>query len=325
MAPSTYLIGGAGLCLAATAVGLITIPALIRGLRWLGAGKQIRAEGPASHQSKAGTPSMGGLIFVAIIALLGQGFLAEHDASVGMLTALLLAASALGAYDDLLSSARFRKGGLRARPKLAWQAGIAAGAVILELIGPGLPAQHIPGLGMLTAAWAIAPLAVLAIIAAGHAVNLTDGLDGLAAGTNCIALAAFAVIAFSQGQGAIGAYCLLAIGALAGFLWYNVHPARLFMGDTGSLALGSLLGGLALVTGQIVALIPIGAVFVAEALSVIIQVTYFKRTGGKRIFKMAPLHHHFEQLGWPETQIVQRFWLAAGLAAVVGLAVALYG
>ncbi|HEY8283716.1 MAG TPA: phospho-N-acetylmuramoyl-pentapeptide-transferase [Chloroflexota bacterium] len=324
MAASPFLIGGAGLCLAAAAIGLLAIPTLIRGLVWLGAGKQIRAEGPASHQSKAGTPSMGGLIFVAIIALLGQGFLTEHDPSVGVLTALLLAAAALGAYDDLLSSARFRKGGLRARPKLAWQAGIAAGAVILEIIGPGLPPQHIPGLGTLSAAWAIAPLAVLAIIASGHAVNLTDGLDGLAAGTNAIALTAFTVIAFSQGQGPIGAFCLLAIGALAGFLWYNVHPARLFMGDAGSLALGSLLGGLAMVTGQIVALIPIGAVFVAEALSVIIQVTYFKRTGGKRIFKMSPLHHHFEQIGWLETQIVQRFWLAAVLAAVAGLAVALY-
>ncbi|HVA88389.1 MAG TPA: phospho-N-acetylmuramoyl-pentapeptide-transferase, partial [Chloroflexota bacterium] len=308
---------------AAMGVGMVTIPYLIRGLVRLGAGKQIRAEGPPSHQSKAGTPSMGGLIFIAIIALFGQALLTAHDPAVGTLIALLLAAGALGAYDDVLSSARFRKGGLRARPKLAWQAGIAIGAVALEGIGPGLPAQHVPGLAPITVGWVIAPAAVLAIIAAGHAVNLTDGLDGLAAGTCSVALGAFAIIAFGQGQGIIGAFCLLSIGALAGFLWYNIHPARLFMGDAGSLALGSLLGGLAMVTGQIIALIPIGVVFVAEALSVIMQVTYFKRTGGKRIFKMAPLHHHFEELGWPETRIVPRFWLASVAGAVVGLAVAL--
>jgi phospho-N-acetylmuramoyl-pentapeptide-transferase len=138
-----------------------------------------------------------------------------------------------------------------------------------------------------------------------------------------IALGAFAVLAFAQGQGSVGALCLLTMGAVGGFLWHNIHPASLFMGDAGSLALGSLLGGLAMVTGQIVALIPIGLVFIAETLSVILQVTYFKRTGGKRIFKMAPLHHHFEQLGWPETQIVQRFWLVGLAGALLGLALAL--
>jgi phospho-N-acetylmuramoyl-pentapeptide-transferase len=304
-------------------VEVAAIPYLIRGLVRLGAGKQIRAEGPASHQSKAGTPSMGGLIFVAAIALFGQGFLTEHDPAVGILIALLVAAAVLGAYDDILSSARFRKGGLRALPKLAWQAGIAAGAVTREAIGPGLPAQHVPGLGTIEVGWIVAPAAVLAIIAAGHAVNLTDGVDGLAGGTTGIALAAFAIVAFSQGQGTIGAFCLLSIGALAGFLWYNAHPARLFMGDAGSLALGSVLGGLAMVTGQIVALIPIGVIFVAETLSVIIQVTYFKRTGGRRFFKMTPIHHHFEQLGWPETHIVPRFWLVGVAGALVGLAVGL--
>jgi phospho-N-acetylmuramoyl-pentapeptide-transferase len=323
MADADNLIGGAALFLASAGTGIVTIPYLIRGLVHLGAGKQIRAEGPASHQSKAGTPSMGGLIFVAIIVLFAQAFLTEHDGAVGVLIALILAAAALGAYDDVLSSARFRRGGMRARPKLAWQAGIAAGAVALEALGPGLPPQHVPGLGTVHLGWIIAPAAVLAIIAAGHAVNLTDGLDGLAGGTCAIALTAFAIIAFSQGQGTIGAFCLLAIGALVGFLWYNLHPARLFMGDAGSLALGSLLGGLAMVTGQIVALLPIGAVFVAETLSVIIQVSYFKRTGGKRIFKMTPIHHHFEKLGWPETQIMSRFWLVGVAGAVVGLAAAL--
>jgi phospho-N-acetylmuramoyl-pentapeptide-transferase len=316
------VISGALLYLAAAAIGLISIPYLIRGLRWLGAGKQIQAELPASHQAKAGTPSMGGLIFGSYVALLGSIFLAGRDSTVAILLPLLVAAMGLGVADDLLSSARYRRGGLGARPKLAWQGGIAIGAVLLEWLGPGLPAQHIPGFGALHAPWLIAPLAVLAIMASGHAVNLTDGLDGLAASTTSVAFAAFAIIAYGQGQGAVGDLCLLTIGGLAGFLWYNVHPARLFMGDAGSLALGSLLGGLAMATGQIIALVPIGVVFVCETLSVIIQVAYFKRTGGKRVFKMAPIHHHFSAIGWSETQIVQRFTLIGVAGALVGLALA---
>jgi phospho-N-acetylmuramoyl-pentapeptide-transferase len=265
---------------------------------------------------------MGGLIFGGLTALLGSIFLAGHGGSVDVLLSLLVATMALGAYDDVLSSARYRLGGLKARPKLAWQAGIAVGAVALEWMGPGLPVQHIPGIGTLHAEWAIAPLAVLAIVASGHAVNLTDGLDGLAGSTTTVALAAFAIVAYAEGQSAVGALCLLTMGAVAGFLWYNVHPARLFMGDAGSLALGSLLGGLAMATGQIVVLLPIGIVFAVETLSVILQVSYFKWTGGKRLFKIAPLHHHLEALGWTETQIVQRFTLIGVAGALVGLALA---
>jgi phospho-N-acetylmuramoyl-pentapeptide-transferase len=315
---------GVALAVSAAVLGYMVIPPAIEGLLWLGAGKEIRAEGPASHQAKAGTPTMGGVIFMGIVALLGGMFLAgRDDGTVQNLLGLALAAAALGAVDDMLGSARYKRGGLRARPKLAWQAGIAAGMVLLEYLGPGLPAQHLPGLGSLDAPWAIAPLATLAIVAAGHAVNLTDGLDGLAGGTSLIAYGAFAIIAYAQGQTTIGALCLLMVGALLGFLWYNGKPARLFMGDCGSLALGSLLGGVALATGQLVALIPIGGVFAAVTLSVIIQVTYFKRSGGKRIFRMAPLQHHFELIGWPETQVVLRFWLAGVVCALVGLAVAL--
>lgn len=318
------LIEGLGLFVAALALSLLLTPRAIDWLRWLGAGKQIQAELSASHQAKAGTPSMGGLIFSAIVVALGT--LALHGRDEGMvsiLVALTLATAVLGAYDDLLSSARYRRGGMKARPKLAWQAGIAAGAVLAARLGPGLPAQHIPGLGTLDLPWLVAPLAVLAIMGTGHAVNLTDGLDGLAGGTSLIAYGAFALIAYAQGQVVLGALCLLVMGAVSGFLWYNIHPARLFMGDCGSLALGSLLGGVGLATGQIVTLIPIGGVFVAEALSVIIQVAYFKRSGGKRIFRMSPLHHHFGLLGWPETQVVQRFWLAGLICALVGIAVAL--
>jgi phospho-N-acetylmuramoyl-pentapeptide-transferase len=311
------------LCAAAAVLCLVLVPYLAEALRFLGAGKEIRPEGPASHQVKAGTPSMGGLVFVSVVAVLGVPAFDQQDTTVAVLLPLFLAAMTLGLVDDLLSSARFKRGGLRARPKLAWQAAIAVVAVLLQATGPGLPAQHIPGLGEVQALWLIAPLSMLTIVAAGHAVNLTDGLDGLAGGTSIIALGAFAIIAFAQGQGSVGALCLLTMGAVGGFLWYNIHPASLFMGDAGSLALGSLLGGLAMATGQIVALIPIGVVFIAETLSVILQVAYFKRTGGKRIFKMAPLHHHFEHLGWPETQIVQRFWLVGLAGALLGLAVAL--
>ena len=322
MAGGDQLVQGVALSCAAAAIGLSTMPFFIRGLAWLGAGKQIRAEGPASHQAKAGTPSMGGVAFLGLTAALGSMFLAPQDASVAMLLVLVVASALLGTVDDLLSSARYQLGGIRARPKLAWQAGIAAGAVLLEWSGPGLPPQHIPGLGTLHAAWAIAPVALVAIIATTHSVNLTDGIDGLAGCTTSVALAAFAVIAYHQHEDAVGALCLLTMGALLGFLWYNVHPARLFMGDAGSLGLGSLIGGLGLVTGQIVVLIPVCVVFAAESLSVVIQVAYFKQTGGKRIFKMSPIHHHFEAIGWPETQIVQRFMLVGVIGALVGLALA---
>ncbi len=322
MAGSDQLVQGVALFSTAGAIGLATMPFFIRALARLGAGKQIRAEGPASHQVKAGTPTMGGVVFLGITAALGAFFLAPASASVQTLLVLMAASTILGVVDDLLSSARYKRGGIRARPKLAWQAGIAAGAVLIEWTGPGLPPQHIPGLGTLHASWAIALLGLVAIISTTHSVNLTDGIDGLAGCTTSVALAAFAVIAYHQGEDAVGAMCLLTMGALVGFLWYNVHPARLFMGDAGSLGLGSLIGGLGLATGQIVALIPICVVFAAESLSVIVQVTYFKRTGGKRIFKMSPIHHHFEALGWPETQIVQRFMLVGLTGALVGLALA---
>jgi phospho-N-acetylmuramoyl-pentapeptide-transferase len=317
------VIDGLLLSLGSAALVLALTPPATRGLAWLGAGKQIREEGPASHQKKAGTPTLGGLIFMGIVAVLGTAFLSSGDpGTIQALLALILATAALGAVDDLLSSARFRRGGLKARTKLAWQGGIALGAVVLLVVGPGLPAQHLPGIGPVAMPWLVAPLGVLAIVASGHAVNLTDGLDGLAGGTSLVAYVTFAAIAYSQGQQAVGALCLIVAGALVGFLWYNVHPARLFMGDTGSLALGSLLGGVALSTGQIVALIPIGGVFAVVTLSVILQVAYFKRTGGKRLFRMAPLQHHFELIGWPETQIVMRFWLGGALCAALGLLVA---
>jgi len=167
------------------------------------------------------------------------------------------------------------------------------------------------------------PIAMFWIVGFSNAVNLTDGLDSLAGWTSAIAFACYGVIAFLQGQAYLVAFCFTIVGALLAFLWFNAHPAELIMGDTGSLALGATLAVVALMTGQWLLLPLIGAVFVGETLSVIIQVLYFKWTKGKRFFKMAPLHHHFELLGWSETQVVQRFWLVGLLAGMLGIALAL--
>jgi phospho-N-acetylmuramoyl-pentapeptide-transferase len=164
-------------------------------------------------------------------------------------------------------------------------------------------------------------LGIFAVTGTIHAVNLTDGLDGLVSGTMVSPLVVFAALAWRDGNAAANVAALLGVGACFGFLVYNRHPARMFMGDTGSLALGALLAAVAILTGEMLLLIVIGGVFVAEALSVIIQVTYFKRTGGKRIFRMSPLHHHFELSGWPETTVTARFWLASVIFSGLGLAI----
>ena len=167
------------------------------------------------------------------------------------------------------------------------------------------------------------PIAMFIIVGFSNGVNLTDGLDSLAGWTAAIAFACYGMIAFLQGQSHLVAFCFTVVGALLAFLWFNAHPAELFMGDTGALALGATLGVVALMTGQWLLLPLIGAVYVAETAAVILQVAYFKLTGGKRLFKMAPLHYHFELLGWSETQVVQRFWLAGLLAGMLGIALAL--
>jgi phospho-N-acetylmuramoyl-pentapeptide-transferase len=171
--------------------------------------------------------------------------------------------------------------------------------------------------------WLYVPVAAFLIVGSANAVNLTDGLDGLAGGTSAIAYLAFGIIAFLQGQMYLLTFCFTMAGAVLGFLWYNVHPADLFMGDVGSLALGATLATVALMTEQWLLLAVVGAVFVAETLSDILQVVYFKWTKGKRLFRMAPLHHHFELLGWPEVRVTQRFWLIGILAAMLGIALAL--
>lgn len=236
---------------------------------------------------------------------------------------VMVAYGVLGALDDLTGVRRMPTGML-ARYKFLWQtifAAITALALhfILDLRSvalPGVPEKIDIGL------WYV-PVAMFIIVGTSNAVNLTDGLDALAGSLAAVAFAAYGVIAFLQGQIWLVAFDFTVVGAILAFLWYNAYPAELFMGDTGSLSLGATLAIVALMTGQWLLLPVVGFTFVAEAMSDILQVGYFKLTGGKRLFKMAPLHHHFELLGWSETQVTQRFWLVGILTAMLGIALAL--
>jgi phospho-N-acetylmuramoyl-pentapeptide-transferase len=305
---------------------------LIRLLKLYSLGKQIRIDEPAVHQIKTGTPTLGGImiigpvliitIFLNLAALMGNTLIGR---SILVPMATLLTFGILGALDDLAGIRGKTKGeGLRARYKFLWQSIIALAIAtalhfVLDLRSIAIPL--IPDkidIGLL-----YIPVAAFIIVSMTNAVNLTDGLDSLAGWTSTIAFACYGMIAFLQGQAYLVVFCFTIVGALLAFLWYNAHPAELIMGDTGALALGATLAVVALMTGQWLLLPLIGAVFVAETLSVVIQVLYFKRTHGKRFFKMAPLHLHFELLGWSETQVVQRFWLAGLLAGMLGIALAL--
>jgi len=237
---------------------------------------------------------------------------------------VMLGFGILGAIDDLAGVRGTKGTGLLARYKFLWQILLALLAAVGLYFGLEARSVAIPtipykiDLGL----WYL-PIAVFIIVASSNAVNITDGLDGLAGGTVAIAFTAYGIIAYLQGQAYLVNFCFTVVGATLAFLWYNAHPAMLFMGDTGSLALGATLGAVALMTGQWLLLTIVGIVFVAETLSDILQVAYFKLTKGKRIFKMAPLHHHFELKGWSEVQVTLRFWFIAMLAAMLGVALAL--
>ena len=314
---------GAALAAGACAAALALAAPMTGLLRWLGAGKTIRADLPHSHQIKSGTPTMAGLLFDGVTLLLCAVFVAPHYSRVWLLLLLLLAAGVIGLVDDLLGSSRYQREGLTVYVKLGLLA-LAAGVVVaLAQLTLHLHSIQVPFAGTLDLGPLYWPVGVFIIVGASNAVNLTDGLDGLAGGTGAIAVAAYAVIALARGQDGV-ALCLLALtGALLGFLWFNVHPARFFMGDSGALAIGAILAGAALLTGDVLVLPVIGAVFVAVTLSVIGQVGFYKLSGGRRLFRKAPLHHHLEVGGWPETQVVLRFWLAGALAALIGVGLAL--
>jgi phospho-N-acetylmuramoyl-pentapeptide-transferase len=305
---------------------------LIRIFRHFKIGKLIRVEGPESHITKMGTPTMGGLMFIVpailLTILFNFTFFLGHDVSNKhglLLIGVMVAYAILGAIDDWEGIRGPRKGlGMRARTKFFFQVILALIIAFLLKNVFGVPELFWPGAnGIISLGYFYIPIAAFIIVASSNAINFTDGLDGLAGLIAATAFTTYGAIAFLQDQIMVGRFCFTIVGALFGFLWFNVHPAELFMGDTGSLSLGAVLGTVSLITGRWWLLPIIIVIPVSEVVSVILQIVYFRLTKGKRLFKMAPIHHHFELLGWSETQVVQRFWLVSLLFAMLGIALAL--
>lgn len=286
-------------------------------------GKRIRVELPESHLVKMGTPTMGGIMIAISVVLLTAIFNLVGRLSMLLPLGVLLACAVLGAVDDMLNLVGGTRTGLTARFKFAWLFLFAAVAAWV-LYGPlGLHNMFVPFVGKFDIGIVYVPIALLSIMGFAHGVNLTDGLDALAGGTAAIAFIVYGIIGYLQGQLQVVTFCFTMVGALIGFLWYNAHPAQVIMGDTGSLAIGAGLAVAAFQTGQWLILPVVGFVFVVVTLSVILQVGYFKLSHGKRIFKKAPIHHHFELIGWSETQVQMRFWLVGIAAGMLGIALAL--
>lgn len=301
---------------------------LLRILRHFRIGKLIRVDEPGHHNVKMGTPTMGGVLFilpvVMLTAMLNMATLIGFSVtgrSVLVPLIVMVGYALLGAIDDWEGIRGKRRGeGMRARTKFMAQVVLAVGTAFVLKYMLEVPELRLPGIkgDIPIGVWYI-PIAAFIIVSESNAVNFTDGLDGLAGLIAATAFAAFGAIALTQKQFYLARFCFTVVGALFGFLWFNVHPAELFMGDTGSLSLGATLATVALMTGQWPLLLIIAIIPLSEALSVVIQVGYFKLTKGKRFFKMAPIHLHFELLGWSETQVVQRFWLIGLLAAMIGI------
>jgi phospho-N-acetylmuramoyl-pentapeptide-transferase len=325
--------------LTALALSLALGPWMIRKLRDFQIGQVIRQEGPQSHRAKAGTPTMGGLLILtsAIVPTLLWADLSNAYVWIAVLATL--AFGAVGFVDDYLKIVRRSHHGLRPRYKIGLQIiiGVGVGLALMSLAANNLYNTRlifpffknlIPDLG-----WFYIAFAVLVLVGATNAVNLTDGLDGLAISTFAVSAAAFTALAYVTGHAVLAQYLLLVrfapageltifcgalVGASLGFLWYNSYPADIFMGDVGSLALGGALGTVAILIKQELLLPIVGGVFVIEALSVIIQVGYFKLTG-QRVFRMAPIHHHFELIGWSEPKVITRFLIVAIIFALFSL------
>lgn len=314
-------------------------PWLIRRLRRWNVGQAVRADGPERHQAKAGTPTMGGLILLAAITIPTLLWADLRSMQIQLIIGVTLILGALGFLDDYLHVIRKHPKGLLGRYKLVVQfsAGILVGTVVAWLAPYGdlSTKTTIPFLKdtFLQLSWFYIPFTALVITSTSNAVNLSDGLDGLAIGLVVPAAAAFGALAyvsghavfsdylnipFLAGAGELTIYCSAFVGAALGFLWFNAHPAEIFMGDTGSLALGGALGTIAVLIKRELLLVIVGGVFVAELLSVVIQVLSYRMTG-KRIFRMAPLHHHYELGDWSETKVVIRFWIISILLALVTL------
>jgi phospho-N-acetylmuramoyl-pentapeptide-transferase len=307
--------------LLAFAIVVILMPPYIRLLRATGFTKQIRVEGPEAHMVKSGTPTMGGALIIAIVLVLFLLLRGVPEAGINAPLATLAGVGILGAFDDYLNAKSGE--GIRVRQKLIWQVVFAVAAAFLIQRTYQIDQIAVPFYGPIFVDPAIyVAFGAFAIIAASNGVNITDGLDGLAGGTLIFAFVAFMLVALlnqPDPQPNVAFLCAIIIGALLGFLWFNVHPAQIFMGDSGSLSLGAGLAVIALITGQILVLPLIGLIFVIETLSDIIQIGWFKLSGGKRVFLMAPLHHHFELAGWDEEKITLRFWIIGILAGLLGV------
>jgi phospho-N-acetylmuramoyl-pentapeptide-transferase len=314
--------------LLAFALVVILIPPYIRLLRAFGFGKQIRDEGPDSHQVKEGTPTMGGLLVIGVVLVLYLFLNGLPERGIVAPMVALGGVGLLGAFDDYLNA---RTGeGIRARQKLLWQIVFAVFFAWQIQQTYGLTGFRVPFVGdVIIDPTLYVAFAAFAIVAASNGVNITDGLDGLAGGTLIFAFVSFLIIALLNqvplpdgsvaNQPNVAVLCALLIGGLLGFLWFNVHPAQIFMGDSGSLAFGATLAVIALITGQILVLPLVGLIFVLETGSVILQIGWYRATGGRRLFRMSPLHHHFELGGWDEEKITLRFWIVAILAGLLGV------
>jgi phospho-N-acetylmuramoyl-pentapeptide-transferase len=317
-----------GVLLAAFIIGLAVGSPYINLLRRLRMGKQIRREGPQSHYAKQGTPTLGGVLIIAVVALLWLlvfavlqepqrgDFVAQTIVPIGALVAVGI----LGFIDDYVNIVYGF--GIRGRHKLVWQLVVAVVAALYIQRHFAITGVFVPFVGEIEiGAQAFVLLAIFAIISTSNGVNLIDGLDGLSGGTLVFAFLSFAFIAAARGFPWLVVVCCAIVGALLAFLWFNAHPAEVIMGDVGSLALGAALATVALTTGFILLLPVVGVLYVVENLSVILQVGSFKLRG-RRIFRMAPIHHHFELIGWPEQKVTIRFWLIAALSGIIGAVLA---
>ncbi|MBI3440500.1 MAG: phospho-N-acetylmuramoyl-pentapeptide-transferase [Proteobacteria bacterium] len=333
----TFRTGGA--IMTALLISFLIGPAVIRWLKSKQrAGQPIRSDGPETHLRKKGTPTMGGLMIIFSVTISTLLWVDIHNPYMWIVLWVFLGYGAIGFADDYAKLTRSSHKGVPGRLRLFLECSIALVAVALtmhteaEPLRSGLALPFFKTL-LIDLGWFFIPFGVVVIVGAANAVNLTDGLDGLAIGSIMIAAACFGLIAYLvgnavfanylqihnvQGAGELAVFCGALVGAGLGFLWFNAPPAAVFMGDTGSLAMGGALGAISVITKHEIVLAIIGGLFVMETLSVIIQVVSFK-TRGKRVFKMAPIHHHFEKLGWAETTVVIRFWIIAIVLALIGL------
>ena len=334
-----------GAALSALIISFLFGPKIIRTLKSHQIGETIRSDGPESHLKKEGTPTMGGIIVLLAVILPTFLWAKLDDKHILLILLATMWMGAIGFLDDYLKVVKKYSRGLIARYKMAGQ--ISLGLIVgIILINYPDSSQFVTSIsipfvanGTLDVSWFYIPLVILVITGTSNAVNLTDGLDGLATGLVAIATLVFGAVAYATGRldysdylniiylpgtGELFIFCLALIGACIGFLWFNANPAKVFLGDTGSLAMGAALGTLAVLLKKEILLFMIGGVFVAESLSVMLQVYYFRYTKKKngegiRIFRMAPLHHHFELMGWPENHVVVRFWIIGILLALISL------